>query len=197
MGIFGRSKAAAAVKQAEEPPVEPIEQPPDQHPSEQPSTGKASEPAYTVDDWDADSYALMAEGADPVQCPTCGFTGFFGPRALDNKKFRECRFCGFYQEVDQPPGRHRPVTHDCEEWPEAGGAPYIWWIPADERFYECNFCGQRAVVSSTNAFQRGVGVQPPSDDPTHPWWQVPQDKSYSYYYSYWEQWPCTKGRIIF
>ena len=162
-----------------------------------PTEKKLAKLKYTIEQWDDDSYALMAEGADPVHCPSCGFTGFYEPRALDNKKFRECRFCGFYQEADEPVGRRRPVVHDCEEWPEAGGAAYIWWIPADERFYECNFCGQRAVVEKTNAFQRSVEITPPADDPTHPWWQVPQDKSYSYYREYWEEWPCTKGRIIF
>jgi hypothetical protein len=158
----------------------------------------ASAEAYTEQQWEDESYALLAERADPSHCPSCGLTGFFGPRARDGgKKFRECRFCGFYQGVGQQPARRRAVAHKCEEWPEVAGAPYIWWIPADERWYVCNFCGKRAAVETSNVFQKGAGITPPSDDPGHPWWNVPQDQTYSFYYDYWEQWPSTKGRVVF
>ncbi len=79
----------------------------------------ASEKAYTAEQWEEESYALMAERADPGHCPSCGLTGFFGPRARDDApKFRECRFCGFFQEVGQRAIRRRPVSHDCDQWPE-------------------------------------------------------------------------------
>jgi hypothetical protein len=154
--------------------------------------------AYTEENWEEESYALLAERADPNHCPNCGLTGFFGPRARDDApKFRECRFCGFYQEVGQQPKRRRPVAHGCDEWPEIAGAPYIWWIAPDERFFVCAFCGQRAPAETSNVFMKGAGITAPSDDPGHPWWNVPQDESYSFYYNFWEQWPSTKGRVVF
>ena len=153
--------------------------------------------AYTEQDWEDQSYALLAEGSDPEQCPECGLTGFYGPRAREGAlKYRECRFCGFYQMVGQRPRRLRPVVHDCEEWPEIADAPYIWWIASDERWYECSFCGKRTPVERSNTFVRGTGIVAPSDDPTHPWWHVPQDQSYAYYREFWARWPCTKGRVV-
>ena len=87
--------------------------------------------------------------------------------------------------------------HDCKGWPVIAHAPYVWWIPADERWYMCNFCGQRTAVESSNAFMRAVGMVPPADDPQHPWWLVPQNETYSFYVRFWEQWPATKGRAFF
>jgi hypothetical protein len=89
------------------------------------------------------------------------------------------------------------VSHDCDQWPEIAGAPYIWWIAPDERWFHCNFCDRRASVETSNVFMKGSGIAPPSDDPNHPWWHVPQDQSYAFYYNYWEQWPSTKGRVVF
>ena len=158
---------------------------------------KATE-AFTEDDWEDASYALLAERRDPEHCPSCGFTGFYGPRARDDApKFRECRFCGFHQQVGQQRSRRRPVAHDCEKWPDVAGAPYVWWIDTDETWYHCSFCHNRAPVGRSNVFSKGSGIVAPSDDPHHPWWNVPQDKSYSFYYKYWEQWPSTKGRVVF
>lgn len=154
--------------------------------------------AYSAEDWEQASYALLAERRDPEHCPSCGLTGFYGPRARDDTpKFRECRFCGFYQEVGQQPTRRQPVAHNCDKWPEVAGAPYVWWVAADQRSYHCSFCDNAAVIETSNVFAKGSGIVAPSDDPHHPWWHVPQDQSYSFYYKYWEQWPSTKGRVVF
>ncbi len=154
-------------------------------------------PTFTDADWEDQSYSLMAEQAPPTPCPNCGRTGFFGPRALDGQpKFVACRFCGYFQAVGQAPTRLRPVTHDCENWPQAAGAPYIWWIPMDEKWYVCHYCQRRLAVAGRNAFVRGAAVTPPADDPNHPWWKVPQGASYDTYYKLWENWRCTKGRVF-
>ncbi len=156
-----------------------------------------SVPTFTDADWEDQSYALMAEQAAPSPCPDCGRTGFFGPRALDGQpKFLACRFCGHFQAVGQAPTRLRPVAHDCENWPEAAGAPYIWLIPMSEKWYVCHYCQRRVGVARANAFMKGAAVTPPADDPNHPWWKVPQDASYDTYYKLWENWPCTKGRVF-
>ncbi len=174
-------------------------------PTERTGTDRASNrpeakaTAFTEEDWEDASYALLAERADPEHCPSCGLTGFYGPRALDDApKFRECRFCGFYQQVGQQCSRRRPVAHDCDNWPEVAGAPYVWWVAADVRWYHCTFCDNpRVPVATSNVFSKGSGIVAPSDDPQHPWWHVPQDQSYAFYYKYWNQWPSTKGRVVF
>ena len=152
---------------------------------------------FTEKDWEDQFYALMGEQADPLPCPDCGRAGFYGPRALDDKpKFRACRFCGFFQEVMQQPTRLQPVAHDCDDWPDAAGAPYIWWIPKSEKWYTCNYCARRVAVTQANAFMKGAAVTSPDDDPNHPWQKVPQDASYDTYYKLWENWPVTKGRVF-
>ena len=156
-----------------------------------------SVPTFTEADWEDQSYALVAEKAPPSPCPDCGRTGFFGPRAMDGQpKFLACRFCGYFQAVGHAPTRLRPVAHDCENWPEAARAPYLWWIPMDEKWYVCHYCQRRLVVAGANAFMRGVAVTPPVDDPNHPWRKVQQGASYDTYYKLWELWPCTKGRVF-
>ena len=152
---------------------------------------------FTDADWEDQSYALMAEQAAPSPCPNCGRTGFFGPRALDGQpKFLSCRFCGHSQPVNQAATRLRPVAHDCKNWPEVAGAPYIWWIAMDEKWYVCHYCKRRIAVARTNAFMKDAAITAPADDPNHPWWKIPQNASYHTYYTLWEKWPCTKGRVF-
>ena len=139
-----------------------------------------------------------AEGINPPACPECGRTGFYGPRAADGiPKSRSCRFCGFSQRVLCEPTRLRPVAHDCDDWPDCAGAPYIWWIPMEERWYTCSFCGHRVAVRGGNSFVKSAAITAPSDDPSHAWWKVPQNQSYGAYYKYWENWRCTKGRAFY
>ncbi len=182
------------------PAPEPTAQPDDAEAAaktpvdEEPSPAGAS---FTDADWEDEFYALMAEQAAPQACPECGRTGFYGPRALDGKpKFRGCRFCGFFQEVGREPSRLQPVAHDCQSWPEAAGAPYIWWISSDEKWYTCNYCAKRVAVTGANTFMKGAAVRAPADDPNHPWRKVPQNASYDTYYRLWEKWPSTKGRVF-
>ena len=89
---------------------------------------------YTEDEWAEESYALGAERADPVPCPRCKRTGFYGPRALE-AKYRACRFCGFFQEVGHGPLRFVPVVHACNSWPECAKAAYVWWVPPEQKKY--------------------------------------------------------------
>jgi hypothetical protein len=59
------------------------------------------------------------------------------------------------------------------------GAPYVWWVGPEEQSYTCAFCGAPVSVES-------VRITKPIEDPTHPWWQVPQGLSYRDSLSYWE-----------
>jgi hypothetical protein len=152
---------------------------------------------YTDAQWDEDSYLLFVERADPKPCPSCGQTGFYGPRAADmGLRFHSCRFCGFYQEVGEEPAQFLPVTHDCDEWPVCAKAPYVWWVPQDTDRFTCPFCGRNADVRGLNVFKRGVMVDRPSDLEDHPWRKVPQHRDYAYYLRFWENWDFTKGRVV-
>lgn len=155
--------------------------------------GAAAEPpvaAYTFETWEEELYRLYALGADPDPCPQCGSTGFFGPRfAEPNLRLRSCRFCGFWQEIAEAPQRAIPLVHDCESWPQAARAPYLWWVPPSRSSLTCPFCDAAAPVAAHR-------VAAPSDEPEHPWWKVPQGRPADYYRRFWENWEATKGRVV-
>lgn len=122
---------------------------------------------YTEDDWDSEMAALFSKG--PISCPHCSRSGFYGPREAEGpRRYRACKFCGFWQDIGQPPVTNKATVHDCEEWPDVAGAPYIWWVHPDEETYACPYCGMDVRVAKAL-------VTPPAEDSSHPWWQVPQE----------------------
>jgi len=140
-------------------------------------------------DWEAACYVAFGEGRDPATCPDCGRTGFYGPRIEEpDRRYRQCRFCGFTQEVDSPPQRYRPTVHRCAHWPSCAHTPYIWWVAPKVAAYRCPFCRGRVIVSKAL-------VRRPADDPRHAWQHVPQRKSRFYYAEFWSNWEYTKGRV--
>ncbi len=144
---------------------------------------------YTQEDWDSECFLNFGEGRDPGPCPGCERVGFYGPRFEEpDRRYRGCRFCGFTQAVDGPPQWYRPVVHNCEGWPTIAKAPYIWWIAPGVTSYPCPYCSHKASVAE-------CAITPPSDDPHHPWWRVPQGRNRSYYVRFWENWEATKGRV--
>ena len=147
--------------------------------------------AYVFETWEEDLYQAYALGADPSPCPQCGSTGFYGPRfAEPDLRLRSCRFCGFWQEIAEPPERATAVVHGCAAWPQAARAPYLWWVPPSASSLDCPFCEESVSVGKHC-------VTPPSDDPAHPWWKVPQTRGADYYRRFWANWGVTKGRVFF
>ncbi len=145
--------------------------------------------SYTIQVWDAECYAVFGEGRDPVPCPACGRTGFYGPRIAEPaERYRACRFCGFTQHVGGRPERYQPTVHGCDGWPECARAPYIWWVPPNRTAYTCSHCAKRVAVADHV-------VAAPAADSRHPWWKVPQHRTRAYYRRFWENWPVSKGRI--
>ena len=144
---------------------------------------------YLASAWDEEAFAAYAEGRDPQPCPVCGRIGFYGPRVVGAMKVRACRFCGLFQEVAEPASRAIPTAHGCADWPEIARATYIWWVPPGDTSYTCPFC--QATVTAADCT-----VTPPSEDPKHPWWRVPQGRNRFYYARFWENWPYTKGRVF-
>ena len=139
---------------------------------------------YTTADWQAENTALQ-HGVDPQPCPSCGRTGFYSTRRADppsgrtmRRLYRACKFCGFWQDVDADPVRHRATAHTCLGWPKPAGASYIWWVRPDESSYECPYCRQQVTVAAAL-------VSIPAEDTQHPWWTVPQHRSQAYYLAFW------------
>ncbi len=143
---------------------------------------------YSRQDWDLETYEVFGEGRDPSPCPLCERIGFYGPRIEEpERRYRQCRFCGFTQDVGKLPEQYRPAVHDCEGWPQSARAPYIWWTAPDISTFRCPFCNNRAVVSRSL-------VARPVDQREHPWWKVPQGRKRSYYVRFWDNCDFTKGR---
>ena len=102
---------------------------------------------YTEDDWDSEMAALYSERGCPPGCPQCGRSGFYGPREAEgSRRYRACKFCGFWQHVGQPAVTNKPTVHNCEEWPKVAGAAYTWWVQPDEEIYTCPYCGVEVHV---------------------------------------------------
>ncbi|UCF41251.1 MAG: hypothetical protein JSW43_02655 [Gemmatimonadota bacterium] len=143
---------------------------------------------YTRGDWEAACWRAFGEGRAPAPCPVCHRTGFYAPRFQEpERRFRQCRFCGFTQEVGQLPERYRATVHNCVPWPRCARAAYVWWVKPRVASYRCPFCAERVMVSQAL-------VPPPADDTKHPWQRVPQQKSRSYYEQFWARWSCSRGR---
>jgi hypothetical protein len=68
-------------------------------------------------------------------------------------------------------------------------APYIWWLAPDADSYHCPFCDKQVTLAESR-------IESPSDQPSHPWWKVPQGRNRFYYARFWENWPYTKGRVF-
>ena len=135
---------------------------------------------YTAADWQAEMGALRTAHAPPPTCPHCRRTGFYGPRQDEgHRRFRMCKFCGFTQDLDQAPVFYVATAHACHAWRRVAGAPYIWWVSPAAEVYACAYCSSSVTVQSAR-------IAKPSDDPSHPWWQVPQGLSYKESLAYWE-----------
>jgi len=144
---------------------------------------------YSLADWEDDCFHMFGEGRDPEPCPECGRTAFYGPRILDpDRRFRQCRFCGFTQDVAGEPVFYVPTRHDCQSWPTCARAPYLWWVDPDLASYRCPYCKEDVEVKAAT-------VRRPVDDKEHPWWRVPQNRKRFYYLRFWENWEITKGRV--
>jgi hypothetical protein len=126
--------------------------------------------AYTLHLWTQESAALHA-GEDPLNCPACLRRGFYGPREADQaRRYRACKFCGFWQNVGQLP--HEIIRYECRQpdhWTMDWREPHESW--------QCPIC--------TRPYSPSAAVPWPADDPTHPWHETPTAGSQADYISYW------------
>jgi hypothetical protein len=145
-----------------------------------------SEPAatalmtYTNADWDKEYLAIFSSRTAPPLCPGCGRSGFYGPRQAGDRRYRLCKFCGFYEAVDAEVIQCRATVHGCPSWPRVAGAAYVWWVHPQETEYRCPYCGTMVEVAT-------VRTKRPAEDASHPWWQVPQNLSFEEATAFWFQ----------
>jgi hypothetical protein len=101
-----------------------------------------------------------AAGSCKIPCPKCGTIGFYGPRhdPSGNRKYRACKFCGFWQEVcgsiyDERGGKpYRCITVYCEKC-----KTYNWHLPWIKNTWHCPNCKTEMKIAKWA-----------SDDSCHP-----------------------------
>ena len=136
--------------------------------------------SYSDSDWHAQMESIFTRLEPPPPCQSCNRTGFYGPReAVDGRRYSLCKFCGRYQRVGEDVVICRPTVHGCASSLQVVGAPYIRWVQPSEVSFKCE-CG--VEVLSEKAL-----VARPVDNPKHPWWQVPQNLSFSAAAAFWAQ----------
>lgn len=77
-----------------------------------------------------------------LPCPVCQTIGFYGPKIAGERKYRACKFCGFWQEA---PGESQKVlgtiAYRCTHISCPAGHEYDWVHPGIEKFKNCSTCG--------------------------------------------------------
>ena len=113
-------------------------------------------------------------GSCTMPCPNCKTVGFYGPRGREDesgnvpRKYRACKFCGFWQEAfgpiyDERGGKpYRCVMVKCFHCHTHDYA-YDWRLPWQDDWGECEDCKSKLKQVSW-----------PTEDPTHPFhqWKV-------------------------
>ncbi|MBI2042718.1 MAG: hypothetical protein HYT21_03175 [Candidatus Nealsonbacteria bacterium] len=99
-----------------------------------------------------------------LQCPKCGEVGFYGPRIdPDSKKYRACKFCGWWQEVQGEEGRNinNGEPYRCKHFCCDQCGVYDWGITDNLRF-----CPKGHETKK---------IDWASDDPNHHFHQLKKD----------------------
>ena len=126
---------------------------------------------YSLDEWQRDLDALRAN-SDPPPCPCCSRRGFYEPKwAEPNRHYRACKFCGFFQNVDDAP--YDVIRYECRDPNHDVVAD--WKVPTET--WTCTLCGRLYLPVQH--------VPWPADDPLHPWNQVPISGSQDEYRRFW------------
>lgn len=127
---------------------------------------------YTEKEWGEEWDTLLAEpcrhsnlGSCWMACLSCKTVGFFGPRIIQNqmgeitRKYRACKFCGFWQEAFGGVYDERGGTpYRCKMLFCPDCKVYNWKVPWAEGLGHCDNCKKENVKE----------VAWPSDDPNHP-----------------------------
>ena len=115
---------------------------------------------YTSEQWGKEMVRVQLcnhskLGSCLIPCPWCNIIGFYSPRVARERKYRACKFCGWWQEVDggEP---YRCIALYCD----ACGI-YDWTQPKEEKDFKfCEKCKQQYKT-----FLWAI------DYPEHPFWE--------------------------
>lgn len=116
---------------------------------------------YTLGQWGEEmKIALLSYhqpyGSCRLPCPGCGVIGFYSPREVGNRKYRACKFCGFWQEVDNGEP-YRCIALYCSSC-----NIYDWTQPKEEKdFKSCEKCGSKYKKATWAVNNLG-----------HPFWEI-------------------------
>ncbi|MEE8520183.1 MAG: hypothetical protein V3S83_02400, partial [Gemmatimonadota bacterium] len=139
---------------------------------------------YTREQWSFQYEALDAE-SPPQSCPSCAWTGFYGPRGERSdpnvKPYHACKFCGFWQREGEEVFFAIPTIHSCGNGPSILGAPQFWWEVPENKSFDCRWCDVSGL--RTADWSRPT----PHDDAEHPWRQVPQHLSQAAFKEWWQR----------
>jgi len=114
---------------------------------------------YTLKEWEKEmkmnrACSCPGLGSCLIPCPWCKIIGFYGPRIVGERKYRACKFCGWWQEIDNGEP-YRCIALYCESC-----GIYDWTQPKEEKdFKPCEKCGLKY-----KKFQWAI------DYPEHPFW---------------------------
>lgn len=126
---------------------------------------------YSIDQWEKDIENNRFCGKHPnwfhsgcnLECPRCHSFGFYGPKeSFDSKgkrdrKYRACKFCGFWQDIwgnvfnERGSEPYRCIHVCCGKC-----GIYDWKVPWAEELGKCEKCG--------DPFQK---IKWAVDDPKH------------------------------
>ena len=126
---------------------------------------------YTEYDWSKED-ADLKRGKHPQPCPRCTRRGFYAARlAPPNRKYRACKFCGFWQDVGKAP--HPIIRYECSgsdgHWVADWKEPHESWT--------CPTCGRRYTPEQAVAW--------PAEEPTHWWNQAPKAGTQADFIAFW------------
>ncbi len=128
-------------------------------------------PEFTEEQWESEmqSPGIQVELTSgpfsfgkSLPCPVCEVVGFYGPRVAGQRKYRACKFCGFWQEVPK-----EPLTiwgnkgYRCTHIYCPNGHEYDWVHPNINEFRNCKTCN--AKLEKTDWA---------SDNPNHPFQNI-------------------------
>ncbi|MDP3763386.1 MAG: hypothetical protein Q8Q92_01880 [bacterium] len=97
-------------------------------------------------------------GSCLISCPWCKIIGFYGPRVAGERKYRACKFCGWWQEV----GEEDPYRCTAVQCLECGHAD-------SHKVFSGQTCrNPNLKCGSTNKIQIPWAI----DQSKHPAWDI-------------------------
>ena len=136
---------------------------------------------YTEQNWEDDmrinkfcgEHANWFSSGCTLPCPQCRSVGFYGPKVTADdsgkitRKYRACKFCGFWQEAwgnvfnERGGESYRCIIVRCNNCAEKGGFSYDWqtpWAYEPQSWSVCHTTMEQAQWAS--------------DDPNHSFHQL-------------------------